>query len=280
MMLYRVLFLYEIYCAIINCFYLLILLTYFFGRDIMASSIFLEVEKMKKFVFFTLIAALSCMFVLTAAAEGTYDLEWTKGQWDKIKHVSNDELRTADDKEDIVCASKNENICWPTLPSGRTGVIFWGWATAVESDITGFSYSINGGEKVTDPKFKPETEEAVINAGKTGWKGEFTSRLKVLVPLTEGTQLVRIFADFADGSSEIAWISEITVGEKTEYTDKYDTTDPDPDATKKPDTTAKPDATKKPDNTNPPKTGDADLIFAVAACGIVMTAFLKKKVQA
>lgn len=235
---------------------------------------------MKKSVFFTLIAVLCCMFILTVSAS-TYDLKWTEDQWDKITHVSNDELKTADDKQDIICGGKNENICWPTLPSGRTGVIFWGWATAVESDITGFSYSINGGEKKTEASFKPETEDIVIEMGsKDPWNGTSTSRFKVLVPLTEGTQLVRIFADFADGSSEIAWISEITVGEKTEYTDKYDKTDPTPDATKKPDATAKPDTTKKPDNTNPPKTGDADLIFAVAACGIVLTAFLKKKVHA
>ena len=237
---------------------------------------------MKKSIFFALIAVLSCMFILTASAS-TYDLTWTQNQWDKIKHVSNDELKTADDQEDIICGGKNENICWPALPSGRTGVIFWGWVTVAESDIKGISYSINGGEKKTDAAFSPEPEADVIYTWAESHGGEYTSRIKVLVPLKEGTQLVRLFVDFEDGSSEIAWISEVTVGEKTEYTDKYVTTEPTakPDTTKKPDATAKPDATKKPDNTtNPPKTGDADLIFAVAGCGIVLTALLRKKANA
>ena len=233
---------------------------------------------MKKSVFFTLIAVLSCMLILTVAA-GEYDLTWTENQWEKILHVSNDEIKTADDKENILCGGDNTKICEPTIDSGSKGAIFWGWVTVVDSDIKGFSYSINGGEQVSEPSFKPATEEPVTNAGKNEWKGEFTSRFKVLVPLTEGTQLVRIFVNFEDGSSEIAWISEVTVGEKTDYTDKY--ADGATDPTKKPDTTKKPDATKKPDNTtNPPKTGDADLIFAVAACGIVLTAFLKKKIHA
>lgn len=63
--------------------------------------------------------------------------------------------------------------------------------------------------------------------------------------------------------------------------------DADKSATVPDDNPSKPDDTQKPDdkpndnpNENPPKTGDASVIFAIAAAGLVLTVVMKKKVSA
>lgn len=221
---------------------------------------------MKKVMLITLIALMSCMLIVPSlAVDFDVPLEY-------VKHASYDEVRPG-----IICGQDTEKINTPSLASGTTEAIFWGWVGSAEADITGFSYSINGGEKKTDAAFKHATEEPVIAAA-AGNGCEYASRFLIPVPVSEGTRLVRIYADFADGTSEVFWISEVTVGEASDYedgagggTDPAPTDKPDPS-----DPTATP--TKKPD-TNPPKTGDSDVIFVIAAAGIVLTILFKKKVS-
>ncbi|MBS5843974.1 MAG: hypothetical protein KIC77_10920 [Clostridiales bacterium] len=205
---------------------------------------------MKKVMFVTLIALMSCMLVLSVSATD-FELEWSN-----IVHVSYDEIRKADDTANLVCGTDTALINTPTLPSGETGCIFWGWASADNSDIASYSYSIDDGEKVTDPSYRFTTEDAVKAAG----PGEYDWRFKVPVPLKEGTQLVKIYADFEDGDSEVIWMAEITVGDGSTGG-----------------STGTGDTTEDP---QPPKTGDGNVIVAVAAAGIIMTVLFKKKVSA
>lgn len=130
--------------------------------------------------------------------------------WANTVHVSNDEI-----KPGIVCGGVADKINYYSAPTGTAEVGFWGWASADNSDFAGFSYSINGGEKVTDASFKVAAEQAVIEAG----PGAYDSRFDVAVAVAEGTQLVRIFADYADGTSEAVWACEVTIGEATDYED-------------------------------------------------------------
>ena len=173
---------------------------------------------MKKVIALVIVAVMLVASV-SAAADFTTNAAPFTGN---IVHVSYDEVRNADDSTNIVCGGASANINTPTFATGATGGIFWGWvSTSVE--IAGFSYSINGGEKVTDAAFKWDTEQAVIDAG----PGEFDSRYKVPVPATEGTQLVRLYVDYVDGTSDIFWTAEFTVGEASEYVDGAAGEEPD-----------------------------------------------------
>ena len=97
---------------------------------------------MKKALLITLIALMSCMLMTTAlAADFT-----TPGEY--VKHVSFDEIRPG-----IVVAGDDALKNTPTFASGTTELTFWGWAVVGGSNISGFSYSVNGGEKKTDASF-------------------------------------------------------------------------------------------------------------------------------
>lgn len=202
---------------------------------------------MKKFMLIMLVALMGCMLTMTAFAVD-FEREWTN-----TVHVSCDEIRDSEDKTIHVCAQDDTIINTPVLPAGTTGCIFWGWASANGSDIEGYSYSIDDGEKVTQPSFRFDTEDAVKAAG----PGEYDWRFKVPVPLKDGKQVVRVYADFEDGTSEVVWIAEVTVGDGS--------TDETPSV---------------PGDEEPPKTGDVDLVLVVAAAGIALTVLLRKKASA
>lgn len=221
---------------------------------------------MKKAIFITLIALMSCMLMVTSFA---VDFET---EFEHVKHVSYDEI-----KPGIVCGNDPEKINTPTIAAGTKEATFWGWIGSVDSDISGFSYSINGGDKKTDATFKYATEQAVVDAA-TGNGATYASRFQVLVPVSDGTQLVRVYADFEDGTSELFWICELTVGEPSEYVDGAGT-EPTPSEPSDPGEPSDPTPTpsQKPEG---PKTGDSNVIFAVAAAGIVMTILFKKKITA
>ncbi len=133
-------------------------------------------------------------------------------KWKNTIHVSCDSIKSTDGS--IVCAGDLAKTNYYSAPSGITEVTFWGWITS-DVDFVGFSYSINGGEKFTDPYFTVEPEQAVKDAG----VGEYDSRFDVRAVVSEGTQLVRVYADYADGESEAIWACEVTVGESTDYED-------------------------------------------------------------
>ena len=126
-----------------------------------------------------------------------------------IKHVSRDEVMPG-----IVCGQDETKTYWPTFPAGTTEITFWGWASADNSDIAGFSYELNYGEKITDPSFYVEAAQDVIEAG----PGEFDARFKVVVPIEMcGMQSVVVYADFADGTSAVIWECNPTIEHDAEY---------------------------------------------------------------
>ncbi len=222
---------------------------------------------MKKALFILLVAFMS-MALLVPAFAVDFDVPM-----EYVKHISYDEVRPG-----IVCGQDTVKINEPEFASGTASVQFWGWIVVDDAEIAGFSYSVNGGAKKTDASFKVAAEDAVIAAG-SGF-GSSVSRFLVTVPVSEGTQLVRVFADLDNGESEVYWIAEVTVGEASDYEDGNGgtTTDPEPSDPTNPDDNKPSDPTDNPEN--PPKTGDASVVFAVAAAGIAMTALLKKKICA
>ncbi len=169
-----------------------------------------------------------------------------KAAWVNTLHVSEDCINAE------LCGDQYSE---KTLSTGTTEAAFWGWATS-NADFAGFSYSINGGEKVTQEAFKVEAEQAVKDAG----EGAYDSRFDVKAAVTEGTQLVRVYADYADGTSEVIWVCEITVGTATDYTDN------------------EPAAPSTPSN---PETGDAMIVAIVAVATVALAGVVvSKKIHA
>ena len=127
-----------------------------------------------------------------------------------VLHVSHDEV-----KPDVICGNNEVNISTPKLETGRTEATFWGWV-ALAKNIKSFSYSINGGAKVDQPSAVVEAEQPVLDAAATVDGAITASRFSVVVPVTEGTQKIEIFAEFEDGTSESFWVADLTVGEPTD----------------------------------------------------------------
>ena len=99
--------------------------------------------------------------------------------------------------------------------SGVNVAVFDGWVGSTEV-VSRFSYSINNGPKQAKTEFLVEAEQAVIDAAATTG-AVYAYRFNVSVPVSEGSQLVKIFVEFENGDYEIIWISELTIGEATAY---------------------------------------------------------------
>lgn len=256
---------------------------------------------MKKFVFMALAALLSLALIVPSFAAADFDDPRFDRPNETILHQSYDEVRTG-----IVCAEKDENIKTPHIASGEKTATFWGWIAATK-DIVGFTYSVNGGE-VADAG-----AGAVVDAEQPVWDSATNperpydvatvadvSRFLVVVPVSEGTQFVRLYAEFADGTHELFWPAELTVGDETSYNDLGDTysvaadpgddnTDPGDDNTDPGDTTEPGDDNNTPgddnntpgdDNNKPGNTNTADgfsVIFMIAAAAMAVTVAMKKK---
>lgn len=214
---------------------------------------------MKKLVSIVVVVAMCLALSLTAFAE----VDFTTPK-EKVVHVSYDEIRPG-----IMVGTSTANKQTPVLASGTTEAFFWGWVALAE-DVVSFSYSINNGEKVSPEDAKVTPEEAVINAAKGAEGATTASRFGVKVPVTEGTQLVKIFADFEDGS-EVFWIAEVTVGEATQYNPGEEPSSPS--------VPSEPSDTDKEPEQNAP-TGDVNVVFAVVAAALVLTVICKKKIFA
>lgn len=126
-----------------------------------------------------------------------------------VLYVSYDEI-----KPGILCGGKDENIKTPVLEAGTKEATFWGWV-ALAKNIKSFSYSINGGEKVDQPAAVIAAEQPVLDAVANVEGAVTGSRFQVVVPVTDGTQTIEIFAEFEDGTSESFWKADLTVGEPT-----------------------------------------------------------------
>lgn len=203
---------------------------------------------MKKIVSIVVVVAVCLALSITAFAGVDFTIPK-----EKVLHISHDEVRPG-----IMCGQDTAKINTPVLESGTTEAVFWGWVALAE-DVESLSYSINNGEIISLNDAVIEAEKPVLDAA-AGVAGATTaSRFLVKVPVTEGTQLVKVFADFESGS-EVFWIAEITVGEATEY---------DPNAGR----------VNKEDEANKDNvvTGDACVAFAVVAMGLVLTVVNKKK---
>ena len=183
-----------------------------------------------------------------------------KAGWTNTVHVSEDVIKTS--AGNVTCGGNTETTNYLTAATGTTTVGFWGWASANNSDFTGFSYSINGGEKVTDAAFKVPAEQLVKDTG----VGAYESRFDVTAAVTEGTQLVRVYVNYADGTAEAIWACEVTIGEATDYTDN------EADAPSTPST---------PSTPSNPETGDAMIVAIVAVATVALAGVaVSKKVRA
>ena len=199
------------------------------------------------------IVSLILATMLLASVAVFADVPDVTAGWTNTIHISYDEI-----KPGVVCGGDFNKINYYSAPSGTTEVTFWGWTTS-NVEFTGFSYSINGGEKVTDASFTVEAEQAVKDAG----AGAYDSRFDVTAALTEGTQLVRVYADYADGKSEAIWACEVTVGAASDYTDN------------------EADAPSTPDAPSNPETGDAMIVAIVAVATVALAGVaVSKKVRA
>lgn len=185
-----------------------------------------------------------------------------KAGWTNTVHVSEDVIKTS--AGNVTCGGNTETTNYLTAATGTTTVGFWGWASANNSDFTGFSYSINGGEKVTDAAFKVPAEQLVKDTG----VGAYESRFDVTAAVTEGTQLVRVYANYADGKVEAIWACEVTVGAASDYTDNEAA----------PETPSNPETPSTPSN---PETGDAMIVAIVAVAAVALAGVaVSKKVRA
>lgn len=178
---------------------------------------------MKKIVSLALVAMMICTLAISTFAAAT-DVNNNKDAWKNLAHVSYDEQKNFDGTSNVTIAGPDKTadekkalMDAHTIAADKEGMIFWGWVGA-KKEIKGFSYSINGGEAVTDATFTVAAEAAVVNDAKSKG-GDFASRYKVKVPLAAGTQMVRVIVDYADGTSETFWACEATRGTATEYTD-------------------------------------------------------------
>ena len=163
-----------------------------------------------------------------------------------VLHVSYDEIRPG-----IICAGKDENIKTPVVEAGTKEATFWGWI-ALAQNVKSFSYSINGGEKVDQSAAVVEAEQPVLDAVANVEGAVTGSRFRVVVPVTEGTQTIEIFAELEDGTSESFWKAELTVGEAS--------TDEPSD-----------------DDSGNADTGDFMFIIVIAAAAVVVTVIAKKR---
>ncbi len=187
--------------------------------------------------------------MLLASVAVFADVPDVTASWTHTMHVSYDEV-----KPGVVCGGDMNKINYYSGAAGTTEVGFWGWATSDVAEFTGFSYSINGGEKVTDASFIVEAEPAVKDAG----QGAYDSRFDVKAAVTDGTQLVRVYANYADGRVEAIWACEVTIGAATEYVDN--------------------ESAETPDN---PTTGDATIVAIVAVATIALAGVaVSKKIHA
>ena len=196
---------------------------------------------------------LATVFLLASVSVFAAEVPDVTAAWTNTIHVSFDEI-----KPGIVCGGDFNKINYYSAASGTTDVTFWGWATS-DVDFVGFSYSINGGEKVTDASFKHDTEQAVKDAG----AGAYDSRFDVKAIVSEGSQLVRVYADYADGTSEAIWACEVTVGAASDYTDNEGS------------------APSTPSTPSNPETGDAMIVAIVAVATIALAGVVvSKKIHA
>ena len=193
---------------------------------------------------------LATVFLLASVSVFAAEVPDVTAAWTNTIHVSFDEI-----KPGIVCGGDFNKINYYSAASGTADVTFWGWATS-DVDFVGFSYSINGGEKKTDASFKVEADQLVKDAG----AGAYDSRFDVKAIVSEGSQLVRVYADYADGTSEAIWACEVTVGAASDYTDNEGS------------------APSTPSN---PETGDAMIVAIVAVAAVALAGVaVSKKVRA
>jgi hypothetical protein len=213
---------------------------------------------MKKILAIAITILMVAVLSVSAFAELRAEIAAANGENPKLVHVSYDEVRfiDAEGKENgsIMCGGEEANILTPAFGDDKyvAGVVYWGWASANGSNIKGFSYAIDGGEKVTAESFKWDTEQAVIDAG----PGEFDSRFKVVVPAVKGENKATVYVDYEDGTSEVIWIATATVANGPEKTA---------------------DQPQQPTN---PGTADASVIaIAAVACVALAGVVVAKKVR-
>ena len=118
---------------------------------------------------------------------------------------------------------EQELIEKPAIASGTKEVTFSGWiGSDADSVPVAFTYSVNGGKPVKSTAWMMATEEAVVKAAE-GQGATYAQRFDVKVPIdADGTRVVRVYAEFENGTHELIWVAELTVGNASNFTDAGD----------------------------------------------------------
>ncbi len=129
--------------------------------------------------------------------------------WTDITHVSYDEIRCYDGSTKVMIDGEFDNTKSISVYETDEGIAMWGWV-ATAKEIKGFSYTVDGDEKIFDDSFKYETEQTVIEASvgtmtQDGRGCVDVSRFYVPVPLEIGKYVVKVYVEYTDGTSEIIW---------------------------------------------------------------------------
>lgn len=217
---------------------------------------------MKKIALITLVALMSLALMVPVFAEVDFTpIQQGNGAGEHVLHVSYDEVRP-----DYLPGggADVEKVLYPTLAAGTTEALFFGWAVT-DIEIEGFSFTIDGSEPTKVEKY--ETGQDVVNAASPIPGFVDVSRFGVKVPVTDGTHVVEIYVELADGTNEVIWIAELTVGEPTETTTPGEGNETPDEGNETPD--------NKPGNA---ATADSfSVIFMIAAASMIVTVAMKKR---
>ncbi len=134
--------------------------------------------------------------------------------WNDIAHVSYDLIKNYDESENVIIGTdtnKTKNIA---IVPEMLGVIYTGWI-ATAKEIEGFSFSIDGGAVVSDSVFLVEPEQDVITCATNyttcdGRAVADVNRFVISVVTPNETQIVRLYVNYIDGTSELFWVSCVT----------------------------------------------------------------------
>ncbi len=145
--------------------------------------------------------------IINAERLPSADINANLSAWDNVACVSYDEIRHYDNTEFVMISMNKalmESVC---LPSGECGLIFWGWI-GTKKEISGFSYTIDGGESVSDDAFTYVAEPAVASAAARGG-AEYWSRFKIKLQIEKTPVTVRIYVNYSDGTEEAFWVCTV-----------------------------------------------------------------------
>ena len=168
-----------------------------------------------------ILAALLCLTLVVPAFAADPDLTI---EFDYVLGVSTDSIG---DGISVTWGSTPElpvDTREAVIPSGTEMISPAGWVVA-DKEIVAYSFAINGGSVTKSADFVVrETGEGLdAHVAANFADAEDYSRFSIAIPVSDGTQIVRMYVEFADGTHEPVGMMKLTVGDETEINDLGDT---------------------------------------------------------